>query len=68
MRNGYLLAEAPPSELLESYQLQSLEEVFLRLCEHDDGNQNEHDSSTREIVPSVAKVGSGTFFTALLLP
>ncbi|XP_076173781.1 ABC transporter G family member 20 [Ptiloglossa arizonensis] len=33
MRNGKLLAEASPSEILEKYQTESLEEAFLRLSE-----------------------------------
>ncbi|TRY76558.1 hypothetical protein TCAL_02660 [Tigriopus californicus] len=32
MRNGHLLAEAPPSTLLEQFNLPSLEDVFLKLC------------------------------------
>eukprot|EP00095_Tigriopus_kingsejongensis_P001800 maker-scaffold10_size831480-snap-gene-0.20 protein:Tk01800 transcript:maker-scaffold10_size831480-snap-gene-0.20-mRNA-1 annotation:"ABC transporter " len=32
MRNGQLLAEAPPSVLMEQFGLPSLEDVFLKLC------------------------------------
>jgi ABC-type multidrug transport system ATPase subunit len=32
MRGGQLLAEAPPNDLLRTYNKQTLEEVFLDLC------------------------------------
>ena len=32
MRNGALLAEENPMKLMESYNLTSLEDVFLKLC------------------------------------
>ena len=32
MRNGALLAEENPSKLMETYNLTSLEDVFLKLC------------------------------------
>ena len=32
MRNGRLLAQEPPSLLMERHQAQTLEKVFLRLC------------------------------------
>ena len=32
MRNGALLAEENPSKLMESYNLPTLEDVFLKLC------------------------------------
>lgn len=33
MRNGKLLAESSPQELLERFQCSSLEEAFLGLCQ-----------------------------------
>ena len=35
MRGGRLLAEAPPDQLLRVHELQSLEDVFLLLCQQD---------------------------------
>lgn len=35
MRNGRILAQANPEQLLERYQLTSLEALFLRLCERE---------------------------------
>lgn len=32
MRNGVLLAEAPPEDLISEYKVKSLEDVFLTLC------------------------------------
>ena len=32
MRNGALLAEDNPAKLMESYNLTTLEDVFLKLC------------------------------------
>ena len=32
MRNGFLLAEESPGSLLRKYQLNTLEDVFLKLC------------------------------------
>ena len=32
MRNGRLLAQEPPTMLMERHQAQTLEKVFLRLC------------------------------------
>ena len=32
MRDGRLLAEAPPAELLVQYGKETLEDVFLQLC------------------------------------
>ena len=32
MRNGYLLAEENPNTLMQTYNLATLEEVFLKLC------------------------------------
>jgi hypothetical protein len=37
MREGRLLAEAPPNVLLETYGLTTLEDVFLKLCLSFDG-------------------------------
>lgn len=37
MRNGVLLAEQPPGFLMERYQCDSLEEVFLKLSEKQEG-------------------------------
>jgi ABC-type multidrug transport system ATPase subunit len=36
MRNGKLLAEDSPSNLLEIYRLETLEQVFLKLCRRDE--------------------------------
>ncbi|ELT92522.1 hypothetical protein CAPTEDRAFT_162923 [Capitella teleta] len=44
MRNGRLLAECSPEELIEKHNLPTLEDVFLELCERDqigDIEQNE---------------------------
>ncbi|XP_064650720.1 ABC transporter G family member 20-like isoform X2 [Lineus longissimus] len=35
MRNGRLLAEAPPEQLLDRHRLETLEGVFLKLCQDD---------------------------------
>ncbi|KAL1453764.1 hypothetical protein WDU94_010078 [Cyamophila willieti] len=40
MRQGVLLAEAPPEDLIKEYQASTLEEVFLQLCYKQ--NQNQH--------------------------
>ena len=56
MRHGYLLAEATPCELLENYSSQSLEEVFLHLCQKDDKNEND-DVDATEVDPVKSKVG-----------
>ena len=36
MRNGKLLAEESPSYLLNTYGLDNLEQVFLKLCKRDE--------------------------------
>ncbi|XP_072049228.1 ABC transporter G family member 20-like [Amphiura filiformis] len=35
MRNGKLLSESPPQELMDYHQMQTLEDVFLKLCMQD---------------------------------
>ena len=40
MRNGRLLAEQSPESLLVSQNLNSLEDVFLKLCVSDNGFNN----------------------------
>ena len=40
MRNGKLLAEDSPLQLLSIYGLESLEDVFLKLCIKDDKEIN----------------------------
>ncbi|KAI0241754.1 ABC transporter G family member 20 [Lamellibrachia satsuma] len=46
MRDGRLLAESPPDDLLQVHNLQSLEDVFLRLCERDQLHDNGVSSAT----------------------
>ncbi|XP_057380012.1 ABC transporter G family member 20-like [Daphnia carinata] len=41
MRSGRLLAEDSPDNLLINYNLSSLEDVFLKLCMKDEGNNQE---------------------------
>ncbi|KAI9558265.1 ABC protein [Daphnia sinensis] len=41
MRSGRLLAEESPENLLINYNLSSLEDVFLKLCMKDEGNDQE---------------------------
>lgn len=38
MRDGRLLAESPPNDLITSYRMNTLEEVFLQLCRNQDYN------------------------------
>lgn len=46
MRNGHLLAEETPSRLMSSYQMTSLEAVFLKLCQTDQTIINNGSSAT----------------------
>lgn len=52
MRQGVLLAEAPPEDLIKEYQATTLEEVFLRLCY----KQNEHTQEIKEDTNAVSIV------------
>ncbi|XP_032783939.2 LOW QUALITY PROTEIN: ABC transporter G family member 20 [Daphnia magna] len=48
MRSGRLLAEESPDNLLRNYRLPSLEEVFLKLCMKDDGENRTEPSQAIE--------------------
>ena len=41
MRSGYLLAQGEPQDLLRTHNLDSLEDVFLKLCVKTGGNQRD---------------------------
>jgi ABC-type multidrug transport system ATPase subunit len=43
MRNGSLLAEDSPSQLMTIYGLNSLEDVFLKLCVKQESKTKSHD-------------------------
>uniref|UniRef100_A0A1A8LJY3 ATP-binding cassette, sub-family H, member 1 n=3 Tax=Nothobranchius TaxID=28779 RepID=A0A1A8LJY3_9TELE len=45
MRNGYLLAEGPPEEVMKQHCATTLEHAFLQLCETSDQNSLERESS-----------------------
>ncbi|XP_071959119.1 ABC transporter G family member 20-like [Antedon mediterranea] len=45
MRNGVLLSESPPLELIAHHRLNSLEEVFLKLCMREVTAENEEASA-----------------------
>jgi len=47
MRNGRLLAEASPDELMEQHQLSNLEEVFLKLCVSDSSSSSSGAAANR---------------------
>uniref|UniRef100_H3B6Y9 ATP-binding cassette, sub-family H, member 1 n=1 Tax=Latimeria chalumnae TaxID=7897 RepID=H3B6Y9_LATCH len=46
MRNGKLLAEAPPDQLMQYHQAPTLETVFLKLCETSDQSSVKLDLNT----------------------
>lgn len=48
MRYGRLLAEANPELLLDQFQMDTIEDVFLNLCERDDSTQN-NQTNTEQI-------------------
>ncbi|XP_038064828.1 ABC transporter G family member 20-like [Patiria miniata] len=55
MRNGKLLSESPPQELIDYYQMPTLEDVFLKLCMQDSaktGDSDEQMQSTEVVVHS----------------
>uniref|UniRef100_A0A8C6Q3C4 ATP-binding cassette, sub-family H, member 1 n=1 Tax=Nothobranchius furzeri TaxID=105023 RepID=A0A8C6Q3C4_NOTFU len=45
MRNGYLLAEGPPEEVMKQHSATTLEHAFLQLCETSDQNSLGRESS-----------------------
>ena len=49
MRNGKLLAEDSPLQLLTIYGLETLEQVFLKLCVKDDKDSTTTSSSADQI-------------------
>ena len=49
MRNGKLLAEDSPLQLLTIYGLETLEQVFLKLCIKDDKDSTTVSSSADQI-------------------
>ncbi|XP_073990178.1 ABC transporter G family member 20-like isoform X2 [Rhodnius prolixus] len=63
MRNGVLLAEQPPGFLMERYQCDSLEEVFLKLSEKQEG-ENEPDKPFPKSQPNDLPLKSEENFNA----
>ncbi|XP_022100024.1 ABC transporter G family member 20-like isoform X2 [Acanthaster planci] len=56
MRNGKLLSESPPQDLIDCYQMPTLEDVFLKLCVQDSerrGDDEEQAQSTAVVVHSI---------------
>lgn len=51
MRSGRLLAQESPDNLLRNYGIDSLEEVFLKLCMKD-GNNKRHEPVTNAVTSS----------------
>ncbi|XP_071806298.1 ABC transporter G family member 20-like [Asterias amurensis] len=60
MRNGQLLSESHPLELINRHQLPTLEDVFLKLCMQDTSNSGEaqeHVNPT-EVIPHISNSSS----------
>ena len=57
MRSGRLLAEAPPLDLMKAHSLPTLEDVFLKLCERDQVD-DEIDPSQLSISRNNANLGA----------
>ena len=49
MRNGRILAEASPEELMEEHRLATLEEVFLKLCMSDSSRVQQRATSSKRL-------------------
>uniref|UniRef100_A0A673C6L8 Uncharacterized protein n=1 Tax=Sphaeramia orbicularis TaxID=375764 RepID=A0A673C6L8_9TELE len=50
MRNGHLLAEAPPEAVMKLHSATTLEHAFLQLCQSSDRIDSKQDSSPRALV------------------
>lgn len=57
MRSGRLLAEESPQNLLRNYQLETLEQVFLKLCMKD-GNRKDTPNAVTKSDSVVVRVPS----------
>lgn len=53
MRNGRLLAQEPPTMLMERHQAQTLEKVFLRLCNETDQMEDYELSIETQTLPKI---------------
>lgn len=58
MRNGHLLMERNPDDLMKLLEVASLEEVFLKLCEGNDEDKDDEKSHNLTSVESVHPKGS----------
>nr|XP_043909241.1 ABC transporter G family member 20 [Solea senegalensis] len=59
MRNGHLLAEGPPDEVMKMHSATTLEHAFLQLCENLDQVSSKRDSTSQEALEKSQSFESG---------